>query len=292
MKTATEAVAPRNADTEVQLRLKYGVEMDAVSLSMPGTLEDAEIIDVGKQVRMIHNASAWWVADFILFCQRSFLETRQARGHRREIYDRVQKLWPEYSRQTLKDFASIARRVPPKMRSPDLSFEHHSYIATLADEPNAAVLQAHYVKVARDTEATAEQLRLMIADTRNGMASAPAAKPRPMKTIKAEADGRETASSAPEPAAKGAEDDGLPISRQSEPSLLGGGHAALASDAQRACSRLREWYATQARKTKVESWTQERKSVLVHDLETLIKEMHAIVEIFQALTNAEQTGDY
>jgi hypothetical protein len=289
MKNANDNLPARSDELEVQLRLKYGVELTDISLEMPPTLEESEILEVGQRVRMLHNATAWWIADFILCCQRMFLESKQARGRRREIYDRVLKLWPEYSRQRLKDFASVARRVPLKLRSPELSFDHHVYIATLAEEANAEVLQALYIKRARESEATAEQLRLMIADTRKGIASEKPKRQRMKTVMEAPAGG---ADAEDEPAAGADADDGLPIAREPEPALLAGGITTLASEAQRACARLREWFASQARKSKVETWTDERKQAVVHDLDPLIKEMHLIVEIFTSLTNAEQSGEW
>lgn len=274
-------------ELDSQLRLKYGIELTDISLGIPPTLEDEEIIEVGRRLRIFNNASAWWLADYILFCQKTFLESRKAR---RDVYDRIAKLWPQYARSTLKDYATVARRVPADLRSPNLSFEHHSHIATLADEPHAGDLQRHYIKVAEEAEATADQLRLMIADTRKGVQLG-----KPIKRAKAEAiDVKSSDSDAnghSAPSAHGGA-DGLPIAKEPEPELLAGGHAQLASEAQRACTRLREWYASQARKTKVEVWSDERKRVLVHDLQPLIKEMHHIVEVFGALTNAEQTGDW
>jgi hypothetical protein len=283
MKNANDNLPARSNELEGQLRLKYGVELTDTSLEMPQTLDDAEIIEVAEKVRMLHNAASWWVADLILACQRLFLESKQARSRRREVYDRVLKIWPQYSRETLRTYASIARRVPAKLRSPALSFDHHAHIATLADEDNAAVLQAHYIKAAIEGEATAEQLRLMIADTRKGIAID---KPRrrPMKTVSAAAGGE---ANPDDPQYHGDEQgDGLPIPREPEPTLLTGGIATLASDAQRACARLREWFTAQARKAKVETWSDERKASVVHDLEPLIKEMHGVADIFTALTAA------
>ena len=133
-----------------------------------------------------------------------------------------------------------------------------------------------YIKRARESEATAEQLRLMIADTRKGVQiQAPGRRSKRVEAIDVE-----SAPGTPAP-------DGLPIPRPAEPELLAGGHAQFASEAQRACARLRDWYAGQSRKAAVTTWSDERKRVLVADLQPLIKEMHGIIEIVDALTNAE-----
>jgi hypothetical protein len=257
---------------DAQLRLKYGAELSEVALVLPQTLDDDEIVEIGRQVRVFANASPWWLADYVLFCQRIFLESPK---RRRKVYDRIANLWPPYERKTLRNIASIARRVPVEIRSPALSFAHHAHIATLADEPEARALQEHYIKTAEKTEATAEELRLMIADTRNGVRIGKPARAGKRAAIDIGAE--------PAPPVEYVEP---------EPELLAGGHAQIASEAQRACARLREWYAAQARKSKVADWTDERKRVLIDQLQPLINEMHQVVEIFSALTNAEQSGEW
>lgn len=285
MKNKIATRSPASLDS--QLRLKYGVAITDVSLDVPQTLTDEEIVDVGRQVKMLNHASAWWIADYILFCQKAFLETGKGR---RAVYDRIAELWPQYARSTLKDFATVARRVPIEIRSARLSFEHHSHIATLFEESQGRDLQKHYIKVAENTEATADQLRLMISDTRKGIQFKKAARPAKHATIdiKATAGGKGEDHRSDEKK----EGDGLPIPRETEPEILAGGHAQLVSDAQRSCVRLREWYSSQGRKTKIEDWTDARKRALVNDLKPLLAEMHHVADLFGALTNAEQTGDY
>lgn len=286
----TKQISNRHGDAIEQLGLPIGVALTDVSLEAPQTLDDEQIVDLGRKLRRIQNASAWWVADYIVFVQQLFAGNGRPR---RDTYDRVQKLWPQYSRSTLQTYASIARRVPAKLRSSILSFDHHTHIATLFEEKNADVMQAHYIKVAERAEATAEDLRLMIADTRKGIASEKPKRGRPMKQQTIDISASEDSSSGSVGAhVRIQADDGLPIPREPEPELMTGSHAQLASDAQRALTRLRGWYAAKARKETPADWPDERKAVLVADLKPVLNEMHAIADIFGALTNAEQTGDY
>ena len=71
-----------------------------------------------------------------------------------------------------------------------------------------------------------------------------------------------------------------------------GSHAELASNAERDLARLAEWYDSKARKGSPADWPAERKELLLRDLQGVVKQMHRMADIFAALTNAEQTGEY
>lgn len=248
-----------------QMGLPFGVEATSTALIIPDTLDDIQLERLGRQVQKIENAGQWWVADFILFLQNAIERgPKEARNAKRALYNRVQNLWPEYSRATLVTWASIAKRVPPEIRSAELSFQHHIYVANLSQEPQAKQIQQHFIKRAEETGATAEQTRLMIADTKRGVLHE-----RQRRPSKAESQGR-----------------------PSEPEPLSGSHAQFTDSAQRELTRLRGWYESQAKKSPLSSWSALRRGALVEDMRPLIGEIHKIADIWQALNGGNETGDY
>lgn len=272
-----------------QMSLPFGVEIHPAALVVPQTLDDEQIIALGTSLRSIHTASAWWVADYILFVSDMHRNAKGGRRVGKAIYDKVAKLWPAYSRGHLQNLASVARRVPPKLRSAALAFDHHIHIATLADEKEAEKLQAHYVRVAVEAEMTADELRMAIADTRRGVAH----QILPPKERKALAAGRAEPADVPRGTIEHeAEDDGLPIARPDAQEPLGETHAHLAEEAHRAVSKLRDWYVQQRKRGKPEYWTPQRKKMMEHELHPLIEAMSATADIYNELTNASESGQY
>ena len=277
-----------------QMTLPFGVEIQPAALLVPQTLSDDQVIALGRSLRSIHTASAWWIADYILYVADMALKSKTRRAGK-AIYEQVSKLWPTYSRGHLSNLASVARRVPPRLRSEALSFDHHVHIATLADEREAEQLQGHYIRVAVESEMTADELRMAIADTRRGHA-------HPMPKRQAIADVKQTEPAQPRgvmmlDAASDdhrieTESDGLPIVRPDEPEPLADSHAQLAAEAQRALAKLADWYKRQRKRARPEDWTTERKKALEHELRPLIDAMSHTADLFNELTNAEQSGDY
>lgn len=269
-----------------QMGLPFGVEIKPTSLAIPQTLDNEQVLALGQQLRAIENSSGWWIAEFILFAQGLRSAKDRPKGPKGRIYDEVLKLWPEYSRQTLINMASVARRVPAAIRRPELSFEHHRQVAILADEPHGGELMAHYLARASEAEMTHEDLRLAISDTRRGVRHEIAApKAPPKRIVSAISPTEEVDEASPELEASA----GAP---PAEPEIMRDSHAELAARAQRALAEVRGWYASQRRRSSPENWPDERKQALTVDLQPVIDEMHEIVEIFNALTNAEQSGEF
>lgn len=279
-----------DSDPSPQMGLPFGVEIKATALEIPQTLDDEQVLTLGRQLRQIENSSAWWIAEFILFTQTLISGKNRMKGPgSRIVYDRALKLWPEYARATLVNMASVARRVPRRIRRQDLSFEHHRQVAALADEQHGVDLMAHYLKRASEAEMTHEDLRLAISDTRRGIAHQIEAPKRAEK--RAEPVDPANSQENPDPPKSAPRRDALPIP-EPEPEIMRDSHAELAARAQRSLAELRGWYGSQRRRSAPSDWPDERKSALVVDLKPVIDEMHEIVEIFNALTNAEQSGDF
>jgi hypothetical protein len=87
--------------------------------------------DAGTRITLLGNASAWWLGDWIVFGQRKY-------GRRYKCALTITRL--DY--QTLRNYASVARRFPPERRRRDLSFQHHAEVAALDDEAQDRWLDA------------------------------------------------------------------------------------------------------------------------------------------------------
>ena len=107
-----------------QMTLPFGVEIQPAALLVPQTLSDDQVIALGRSLRSIHTASAWWIADYILFVADMASKSKTRRAGK-AIYEQVSKLWPTYSRGHLSNLASVARRVPPRLRSEARMRESH-----------------------------------------------------------------------------------------------------------------------------------------------------------------------
>ncbi len=267
-----------------QITLPFGVHMGEVSLDVPQTLDDEQIISLGDQLRRVNNAAPWWLADYLVLVLDLFKDENHPRSSAKKVYDRVCMLFPQHERGTLRELAYVARSVPAEIRSPRLSFAHHRHLAPLATETEGKKLQAHYVKKAVELEMTVEDLRLTIADTRKGVVHQLAAKPA--KRLK----NANVIDADVSPAGADA-GDGLPIAKPpSEPETMSGSHAQLASEAYRALVRIRDWYAAERKKSRGGGdWSHERRAALIRDLEPVLDEMHKLSEIACDLT---KTGEH
>jgi hypothetical protein len=77
---------------------------------------------VGQRLARVASVSSWWLGDWLLFGQRSY-------GQRyREAVDAT-----DLDYQTLRNYASVARRFPPSRRHSNLSFQHHAEVAPMSE---------------------------------------------------------------------------------------------------------------------------------------------------------------
>jgi hypothetical protein len=104
------------------LAVKGRVVPTVVGLTLDELLSFEDWKGIGRRVVKLGNASAWWLGDWIAFGQRKY-------GRRYKEALLITGL--EY--QTLRNYASIARRFEPERRRNDLSFQHHAEVATLSD---------------------------------------------------------------------------------------------------------------------------------------------------------------
>jgi hypothetical protein len=95
-------------------------------LRLPSGLEMAAWLALGRQLHVVADSSAWWLGDWLVFGQNRFP-------------DRYEQAIAESSLdyQTLRNYAWVARKIPPELRRAELSFQHHAEVAALPEDERA-----------------------------------------------------------------------------------------------------------------------------------------------------------
>ncbi|KWT63939.1 hypothetical protein ADL21_00330 [Streptomyces albus subsp. albus] len=79
--------------------------------------------NLGRQIHMISDSSAWWLGDWLIFGQSHYPNRyKQAIAETALDY------------QTLRNYAWVARRFSPERRRAKLSFQHHAEVTSLPEE--------------------------------------------------------------------------------------------------------------------------------------------------------------
>jgi hypothetical protein len=93
-----------------------------VGLQFPADVSFDSWQHAGVQIARIVESFAWCLGDWLVYGQRRYTDRyKQA----------VDALGLDY--QTLRNYASVARRVDHRRRRPTLSFQHHAEVAALSD---------------------------------------------------------------------------------------------------------------------------------------------------------------
>jgi hypothetical protein len=82
---------------------------------------------LGRKLGMLHEASVWSLGDWLNYGYRHYV-----RSHGRRFDGAVELTGLAY--QTLKNYASTARRIPLERRRPKLSYSHHFAVVSLPPE--------------------------------------------------------------------------------------------------------------------------------------------------------------
>jgi hypothetical protein len=119
-----------------------------------GPLKKPSMIEVwaaaGKELTKHHGSIQWKIGDWLVDGHRAFGENAYAKA----------EAVTGKKRQTLYQFASVAKRVPDCMRHTNLSWEHHQVVAPLKAEHQKAWLDA-----AEEKFLNAKQLRKAVGGT-------------------------------------------------------------------------------------------------------------------------------
>lgn len=111
------------------LALPAVVTMTTTGLHIPEGISREDWESVGEFLGQIDKRMQWMVGDWINAGEREgYINS--------ETYDDAERLFPQFKRKTLWEYASVARN--SSMRMEELSFNHHQVVAALEPEVNAA----------------------------------------------------------------------------------------------------------------------------------------------------------
>jgi hypothetical protein len=92
-------------------------------LYLPSALTYEDWAQVGKQICLLSDSSAWWLGDWLVYGQDRYGDRYQRA---------VAATALDY--QTLRNYAWVARQFPVSRRRDSLSFQHHAEVAALSEE--------------------------------------------------------------------------------------------------------------------------------------------------------------
>lgn len=105
---------------------RLGVDGRAITkramLAMPEGMTIDEWRNLGRQIHVISDSSAWWLGDWLIFGQSNYPNRYKAA---------IVETSLDY--QTLRNYAWVARRFGPERRRVKLSFQHHAEVASLTE---------------------------------------------------------------------------------------------------------------------------------------------------------------
>jgi len=115
--SAARAIRPNSND---RLAIGHQALTTRTSLRLSEQLTIGSWQHVGRQISLIHNSSAWWLGDWLIYG-----ESRYPDRYRKALAGTCL----EY--KTLRNYAWVARSFAAHRRRPDLSFQHHAEVAAL-----------------------------------------------------------------------------------------------------------------------------------------------------------------
>ncbi|MGC7102069.1 LmbU family transcriptional regulator [Amycolatopsis lurida] len=117
---------PRNSPTGTTSKSRRPLPGPALtkrtSLSLPPRISLDEWSDIGRHLWVISDASAWWLADWLVYGQSQFPDR-----YKRAILE------TSLDYQTLRNYAWVGRKFSSSRRRDKLSFQHHAELASLSD---------------------------------------------------------------------------------------------------------------------------------------------------------------
>jgi hypothetical protein len=128
---------------------QYGATSSEVALALPADLSFDDYTSIVRLLGRISRASAWWIGDTLIHGEAAY----------GELYAQAMNDFG-LAYQTLANYGSVCRQVPPARRRPELSFGHHAAVAML--EPKQ---QDKWLAEAIKKDWSRNQLREAIAAT-------------------------------------------------------------------------------------------------------------------------------
>jgi hypothetical protein len=94
---------------------------DQTSLKLPTRLPIDDWLRIGQTLTRAADSAAWWLGDWLVYGQDRYPER-----YRHAIDD------TSLDYQTLRNYAWIARKIPPSRRRAGLSMQHHAEVAAMS----------------------------------------------------------------------------------------------------------------------------------------------------------------
>jgi DNA-binding transcriptional regulator YdaS (Cro superfamily) len=136
-------VATQNNSVALLAELERAGAVIDNGLFLPADLAYETYESIGAMLGALHQASSFLVGDYLLYGEFTYGEK----------YTQAALLLG-LSPQTLANYASIAKRVPPGRRKIGVSFSIHGEVASLPPE-----LQEHWLTVAKNEQLTKQEIR-------------------------------------------------------------------------------------------------------------------------------------
>lgn len=92
------------------------------SLHLPPNIPLDEWRQIGRQIFVVSDSSAWWLGDWLIYGQAEYPDR-----YKRAVTE------TQLDYQTLRNYAWVARRYPESRRRSSLSFQHHAELTSLSD---------------------------------------------------------------------------------------------------------------------------------------------------------------
>jgi hypothetical protein len=109
--------------TGSQLSIDSRADTRRTSLILPDNLPLEAWKGLGLQLTGVSDSSAWWLGDWLVYGQDNY-----PNRYRHAV------TLTSLDYQTLRNYASVARRFPPTRRRPCLSFQHHAEVVSLPED--------------------------------------------------------------------------------------------------------------------------------------------------------------
>jgi hypothetical protein len=134
--TGRESVALHNgAPAPINNNGRFAVDGKAMTkrttLSIPEGMPINAWRNLGRQIFVISDSSAWWLGDWLIYGQAQYPDR-----YRHAIAE------TSLDYQTLRNYAWVARRFNPGRRREKLSFQHHAEVASLPEADQDELLLA------------------------------------------------------------------------------------------------------------------------------------------------------
>jgi hypothetical protein len=145
---------PRPATTQhSRLSIDGKAITKRTALAIPDGMPITAWRNLGRQIFVITDSSAWWLGDWLIYGQAHYPDR-----YKHAIAE------TNLDYQTLRNYAWVARRFPPHRRLEKLSFQHHAEVASLPEAD-----QEQWLRQAEQHNWSRNELRRQINHHRRGL---------------------------------------------------------------------------------------------------------------------------